>query len=309
MNYRKAMTECALFSTIFIILLLLSLYTPIGLVTLYLIPIPFVIFGYRYGGKMGLWLIIINTIISFFIGSIFGSFLAIFAGSVGIIMGGLYKKESALPSIVAGVIIAILNFILAIFISNLFLGINIADALKQVMLGSLNSVEEILISAGNQEQADLIQNVYGNFFNNIAQLLPFIIISYSLFIIGINHMLVGKITKRMGINIPKFIPFREWTFPKSIIFYYLITVIIIQIKSLLDIYAINLIVINLYPLLQLVLMIQGLSFVFYYTYNKKLGRGLRVISIISLFIPVVSQLIHILGMVDIGFNLRNKIKA
>ena len=108
---------------------------------------------------------------------------------------------------------------------------------------------------------------------------------------------------------PKLIPFRNLLFPKSIIIYYLISAFVMLVKPLHDIYEMRLIVVNLYPLLQLILTIQGLSFVYYLTYIKNMGNFLRIVSIVAVFIPLLSQIIHLIGVLDIGFDLRKKINV
>ncbi|OEF99669.1 hypothetical protein BHF71_07880 [Vulcanibacillus modesticaldus] len=304
----RELTEGALFSTIFLLLLLITVLTPLGTVTLYLLAIPFIIYGYRNGIKMGLIVITASSILSILIGGFYSITLAILAGTVGITMGALYKKGNILLVILGGSITTIINLILGIAFSNLIIGTDIIESLQQMLNASLNSVEGMLKQFGNQQETELIIQAYRALFDNIGLMLPFFIIAFAIMFVIINHVIAGKIMKRLGIKVPNLPPFREWTFPRSIIFYYLLNSIALKIKSLYDIYAIKLIAINLYPLLHLILLIQGLSFVFYYAHQKNLGKTIRVIAIVGILIPFMTQLLIILGMIDISFNLRKKLE-
>ena len=309
MGKGKEIAEGAIISSIFLVILLLSFYTPLGLVTIYMIPVPFIIYCYRNGLKSSFWLFAVNIFLATIFTGIYGFFPVFMAGTTGLVMGSLYQKGNALAAIVGGIIINIINFIIALGFFRIVFKVNFVTIVKETLFNTLNASKTILAQFGGKEQVEAMFQLYHNFIDNIGMVLPFIFITYALFIVFINHVLAGLIMRKLGLKVPGLKPLREWMFPKSILIYYLITVIIININSLYTIYYIKLVVVNLFPLLQLILMIQGVSFVFFYAYYKKMGKTLPVLSIISLFIPVLSQVIHIIGLVDLGFNLRNKLKT
>lgn len=302
-------TQALLLSSVFILILALSIYTFLGLFIIYFLPIPFIIYTLMYGYKNGIILAVINIIIATILAQLSGLFLGFLAASVGISMGYLYKKGNALQAYVGGIIVTIINLILLLTISYAIFDINIVESLNNMLASSLESVEAILQQSGKQEQTEFILESYRSFFASIEQLLPLIIIFYSIFFITVNHFLVRRLGNKLKIEIPKFPPVREWNFPKSIIFYYLIVVLIVMIKPLSEIYTLNLIAMNLYPLLQLVLIIQGVSFIFYYSHYKNWGKTVKVLTVIAAFLPLLSQIILYIGLIDIGFDLRKKLKV
>ncbi len=306
MNKSRELSEGAIFTTLYIILLVLSVYTPLGMISIYIIPVPFIIYGYRNRFKLAtVWFIFANIILATLLASIYGFFLTILATITGIVMGTLYKRSSALMAVVGGIIATIANFIIILVLSKILFNINLVDTLQQLLNYFLQGTEKLL-GTNNKQTKDLL-NSYQAVLNNIGQILPFMMISYAMFIVFINHVITGLIMKARGTQVPKLPPLREWNFPRSVIVYYLITVSILLINP--DSNALKIIAMNLYPLLQIILIIQGVTFVYYYAHLKKLGNALPIITLISAFLPIISQLIHVIGIVDIGFNLRKKLKA
>ena len=305
----KGMTEGAIFSGVFIVLLLLSLYTPIGFVSTYILPIPFIVYGYRHGLKNGISVMIINVFLAFFLGGFYSLFIAIIAVSLGLVMGVLYKKKTLLPAIVGGTLTVIIQFILGLFISRFLFGIDFVDQLKKLLLSSLDSAKILLDQIENKEQAEQMLQMYQEFFSAIGELLPFLFISSAIFIVWINHILAAKVLKRLGAGLPNLPPFREWTFPKSIVYYYLITILMIFFIPLEKYYGLKMILLNLYPLLQLILMIQGVSFIYLITYRRNWGKAVRVLAVVALIVPVFSQFINLLGIMDLSFDLRKKFRS
>lgn len=107
----------------------------------------------------------------------------------------------------------------------------------------------------------------------------------------------------------KLLPFREWKLPQSIVWYYLI-VIVLGMMNLEKGSLPYLAVINLSALLQLLLIIQGLSFVYYFFHKKGFSIGFPItITVFTIFIPYLLQLVRILGIIDLGFALRGRIKG
>ncbi len=305
----RGIIEDGVFVGIFIFIMMLSLYTPIGLITIYFLPIPFIIYGYRNGMKKGLWIMLINALLALMFGSYLGVFLAIIASSIGLVMGSLYKKEELLPAIVGGVITAIINLIGALFISKYIFDFDFITNIKSMSLSYMENMQYVLSHFENQQQSEQVIEDYQHFLSSIEQLLPFIFISLALFIVFINHIIAKQVLIRMGIKIPSFLPFRNWKFPKSIIYYYIFTVLFILFGPMTEMDTFKIVIINLYPVLQFILLIQGLSFIFYFFYHKKKSKAFPIIiTIVSILIPFLSQLINMIGILDIGFNIRKKIK-
>ena len=73
------------------------------------------------------------------------------------------------------------------------------------------------------------------------------------------------IIKRLGVKVPKFQPFRLLKFPKSILWYYLIVIILSLVVNVESGTYWYMVFVNAASILQLLLVIQGLSFTFYFS--------------------------------------------
>lgn len=308
MNNIKELKYGSVLSLLFLLILAVSVYTALGFITIFFVIIPFIIFGNLFDIKKGIIMVLINILLAVILGGIVGFFIGLFAGSVGLAMGYLYKKGNALTAYVGGILIAILNFVVLLIILNGFYEINIAEYLRQLLATSIDSSEEFLKQLGDQKQTEFIINSYQSFYENIGDYIPLLFILYAVFTVSLNHFAVVRIMKKLGVNIPRFPAVKEWRFPKSIIFYYLIVLVIMMFEPLYEIYTLKLIAVNLYPLLQIILILQGISFIFFYGEHKNWGKKVKIITIFALFIPILLQLIQMIGIIDMGFNLRKKLK-
>lgn len=304
----RELAEGGLISGIFIVLFILTIYTPIGIISIYVLPAPFIIYSFRNGIRASFGVVFVNIVLAMIFASIYGLFIGIVAGTVGITMGALYKRYESLHALAGGSIVAIGNIVLSLGIISLLFGVDIVQDVKEQVLQYLNSMEGILYGVGDQKFVEQFMNDYRNLFNNLDLIIPFIIIIFSVLIALINHLVSSILLKRMGAEINNLPPFRDWSFPKSIFYYYFLTIVVLM-TPFANIDFLKIILANLYPFLQLVLLIQGLSFVFYYAFLKRKGRVLPTIAIISLFIPLLSQVIHLIGIFDLGLNLRQKLKV
>jgi uncharacterized protein YybS (DUF2232 family) len=57
------------------------------------------------------------------------------------------------------------------------------------------------------------------------------------------------------------------------------------------------------------MLLQGLSFVAYFTHIKKFPKAFLIIAVILTFLlPFVLYIVRILGIIDLGFNLRKRLE-
>ncbi len=305
MGKDKIILENIIASTIYFILLLTTLYTPLGILSLFLLSAPIIFLTLRNENNRIILIFIINLVISFILGSIVAIFLTLLAGSVGFGMAKSYKRTNISASMLIGTIITLINVVSILIISNFLLDVNISDTYNQMLQSSLSSTGNVFNQLSGLQSEQLI-NQYKEFAEISSLLLPFVFIIFSLLYVLCTQLIASTIINKFGFSIPKFPPFRNLVFPRSIIYYYLVVALIYMLSP--TNYYLKVISLNLFPLLTIVLLIQGLSFIFYYSYFKKLGKALSIIAIITIFIPILNQIIQVIGIVDLSFNLRKKLK-
>src|SRR5690625_3795116 len=106
MNNSKQITDGALLAAIFIILLLIGIFTPfIFILILFVLPIPFVIYTARHGWKPALLMFAVTLLFSFIIIPIASIPLTILTGIGGIMIGtAIYQDRSAYETWARGTI-------------------------------------------------------------------------------------------------------------------------------------------------------------------------------------------------------------
>jgi uncharacterized protein YybS (DUF2232 family) len=72
--------------------------------------------------------------------------------------------------------------------------------------------------------------------------------------------------------------------------------------------SLAMVALNVVVLLEWVMAIQGFAFIFFYFHQKKKRRIVPIlITIFSILIPPVLYIVRLLGIIDLGFDLRSRI--
>lgn len=308
MKETKRLTEGALFSAIYILVLLITLYVPfVGMFLVWFLPLPFIIYVLRYGFRAGIFTWLVALFGSFLVGGIQILPLTLMFGSGGIVVGELYRREkSGFAVLLGGSLSYITNFILFFVGSIVILNVHPVHALQDMMRQSVESAEYMIHQMGQEPSEQLA--LYYEFIESIPDLVPMGIVLIGVLYALLIQLAAGFVLKRMRFNITKLPAFRTWRFPKSFLWYYLI-VLILLLLGVEEGSTLHLGIINLFHLLGIIMTIQGLSFVFYFSYEKQITKALPIIVVILIFIlPGIMDLIRILGIIDLGFDLRRRVK-
>lgn len=308
MKNTKALTEGAIFAAIFALIAFMTIILPIlGSFLIWILPLPFIIYTVRNGWKSGLMLWVVATFVSFIIGGLLLVFTAIIFGSSGIIVGELYKRQkSAYIVLLGGSLAYIANLLLFFVFSIIIFDLNPIKVFQELMTESLEAAEMMLTTIGQDPSSQLA--LYKEFIDQLAFLAPSIIILTGIFYALLIQLIATAVFKRIGEKVSSFKPFREWVFPKAFLWYYLVTSILILI-GLEEGTALYIVAWNLFPLLEITMTLQGLAVIFYYFHVKKITKSIPVgLVIVTFIIPNLLYIFRILGIIDLGFELRKRIK-
>lgn len=309
MNKSNQLTEGAILTAIFSVLLLASFLIPLlGSFILFLLPIPFVIYTNKHGWKPAL----IMAMVAFLIGLILVSIISIPFILVSVIAGitignGLHQKRTSYEILTQGTAGIAIAFVLTLLFSQVAFDFDYSSEfdkqMDQVMAQSEQVIESLGLDDESGEQLEIVKDQMGM----LKGLLPFGIVLIAVVYAFIIQWLSYKVMNRLEKRHYYFPPFRELLFPSAILWIYLVTLIVSLFQPE-PTGMVFLITQNVALLTGMLLILQGLSFVFYYTHKKKLSIGLPIVVIIFavLFSPVAFPLIRILGIVDIGFKLRER---
>jgi len=301
--------EGALHLGLYLLLVLVTLLIPVlGLVSLFLLSIPFIFYTKKYGIKAGGVLSALSFLVFFLIlGPIAFPFFLIFAVS-GVVIGECYRrKKDAFGVLLGGSLSFIIAFILVYVGSIVILDVNPVQEFQEAMIESTDVADEMLLVIGAEEGAVL--EAVEVFIDGLTVIAPTLIIMIGVVFAFIVQMIATFLLRRNNHEIKRFPPLREWGFPKAFIWYYLLTYLLILI-GVEEGTQMFIVIANLTPILDMVMVIQGIALVFYFFYHKRLSTAIPVIIVvISVLFPISLHIVRILGIIDLGFDLRKRMNA
>lgn len=303
------LTEGAILLAIFAVLLLITLYVPgLGLVVNFFLSLPFLLFGAKHDWKSTAVFTLAAVLLSMIVGSFLAMPLAFAYGTTGAVMGYLVREgKSKLAVLIAGSVVFLVNIVAQYVVSVVLFKMNFIEELLDLFRSSVDQSIKMLEQLGQAPDEKLIKQ-FEQMVEMMETLMPSMFVMASFMVVFILQLVSFPFLKRFGVNVPKWRPFRELTLPKSILWYYLFTMIaaiLIQPeKGTYWFWVIS----NLSFILQMLMVLQGLSLVFYFTHAKGYPKAVPIIVTVLIFLlPFVLYIVRILGIIDLGFDLRRRL--
>ena len=301
-------TEGAILLALYLALMLFTLYVPIvGVVLLFVLPLPFIIFTIRHDAASAIMLLIAGSILSVLFGSVSNIFLALMSGLSGLTMGVFYKRKQTMAVLIGGSLAYTASFVVAYVGIILFLQIDIIKDFIHLSKESFEQSRSVISSLSPNVNLEQQFEQLERGLDLLHTITPTLFVLSGIIFAVLTHLVAVPILKRLKIEVSQSKPFREWRLPQSLIWYYLIVSVLIMINSDTEGFYFMAIM-NLYFILQFFVLIQGYSFIYFYSYMKGLSKALPIIIVIASFlIPIFLYLVRILGIIDLSFPLREKI--
>lgn len=303
------LTEGAILLAIFAVLLLITLYIPgLGLIVNLFLSLPFIFYGAKYDWKSTAVFTLAAVLLSMILGSLLAIPLALAYGTTGAVMGYMVREgKSRFAAYIAGSLVFLLNLVAQYALSVILFNINVIDEMVKIFRVSVDQALAILEQMGQTPDEKLIMQ-FETMVDMIEVLMPSMFVMSSFMIVFLFQLVSFPFLKRFGIKMPTWRPFRDLNLPKSILWYYLITMIAALImqpeKGTYWFWVIS----NLSLILQMLMVLQGLSLVFYFTHKKGYPKAVPIIVTVMVFLlPFVLYIVRILGIIDLGFDLRKRL--
>lgn len=296
-----------------IVILLITLYVPvIGYISLFFLPIPIAIYGYRYGWiKSTLLGIIILFSISVFALYFFVMSLpiALVAMLAGVFIGeALKSKRHPYEVWGRGTIGYAIGFLILLLIIQLLSDQSLITEYQLIIKESLDSAQIFIEQVGITLSADDLRAIEKDMLM-VLELIPAILIVISMLYSIITQWLTHKVLNRLDQTNLAFPKFRSFQLPKVTLWIYFFVVILSWFKFG-ALPMLSLVLFNAGLILGVLFSLQGFSLIVYFFGKKKKSKFLLIILVIFmiLFLPVGMYLTRILGIIDVGFRLRKMIK-
>ncbi|HEY4599820.1 MAG TPA: YybS family protein [Cerasibacillus sp.] len=309
MNQSKQITDGALLAGVFIVLVLIAAFIPfVSLIASVLLPIPFIIYAHRYSWRPSLLLFAVISLLTILFATLLSLPLAVIPGIGGIMIGvAMHKQLTPYETWARGTVGFMFGFLFTYVFAQLVMDINLMQAYEQMIRQSFEQTEQLFKQFGVGSDVNEQMKMFEQRLPMIANLFPMLLIIGALFMAFLSQWIGYKIINRMEKMAFRFPPFRHLTFPVTIVWLYLIAILISFMNLDPDGYvAIS--AQNLIALLGFFMAIQGISFIFFFVYKRNMSKALPII--ITIFIVILSPflvpLVRILGIIDLGFRLRER---
>ncbi len=306
-NQTKALVQGSMVVAIFTVLMLISAYVPfVFIVALIFAPLPIAWYSANYKRSSSILVAIVGCILTSIASGLSMLPFAFVLGLLGVVMGNaIYQKKSKLYLFMSTGIANLISMALVYVAYVRFAGIDFISMSLELARKNYEQSNEFAKNVTGQvaikpEQLEAM-------FNTIELTMPATITISAFFAAFIIIALNLPALKRLGVDVPKFAPFQNMRLPRSILWYYMIVLCINlfmrpEAGSTLDI-----IVLNVSYILWVLLILQGISFIHYFISRKGMPNGVKwVVTVLA--IPLSSFMI-LLGIVDLGFDVRSLVKG
>lgn len=308
MNYSKQLVDGALFTVCYIVLLLVTIFVPVlGLISMLVLAVPFIIYAAKYDWKPSLLMFVAAFLLSILIATIYAAPAAVLAGLGGIVIGSSIHRELApYETWARGTIGYAVGIVFSLLFIFYILDINLLDEFSQqtdeLLIQMKDMVEQFGMGQEVEEEFSIIEQQIELFKQSVPVFIVVIAILLAILNQWISYKVINKIDKQK-LRFPKF---RNLRFPVSILWIYLLAMIITLFQE--EPNGLYIALQNVIMLTGLLMAIQGLSFIFFISHRKNISIAIPIVVMVLtiFFAPFLLPLVRILGIIDLGFGLRDR---
>ncbi len=282
------------------LMLLLTLSTPLNVVTTFLIMTPFVVLYTMLKPKIFAAHIAAIGLIAYLLSGAYGPIvltLAFFFLVPSLAMGHLYKKGStARTAILVGFIVVLVQLLLELVLFSVQFDIDLSAELAALLTENLKQLEN-----GELFPAGWAAETARAFSESIVNVLPMLLLLSAFLFTIVTHGLSRLALRTVDIQAPALPQAKTWRVPRSLVFYYLIAIIASLFISAEEGGYWSVVVSNLVPILRFVFTVQAVGFFFFLADAKKWPRAVPIL----IAIPVLMfSPFYLIGLIDVAFPLR-----
>lgn len=288
------------------LLMLLSVLSPIRLITLHLLLVPLIVMAVLASTKLYALLYAGMMVILILLLQDYGIVLAILSLVYAIpafVMARQYRKAGSSSSAIVAGVVAWIAVILLLLLVSFAMQFNLSEFMEELLLNDPVYAPIFISLFGSENQVRLAIAL-------LIDMIPLMIITFAVYTTVLAHYFSRMILTAIWRPIPKLKPMKEWRLPRSLLWYFLILLIIDLFTAAQPGTTLHVVLANAVPLLTFAMALQGIGFLFYLADVKRWNRVLPISVIVGciLFMPLV-QLVAWVGILDMAFPLRERLKS
>ncbi len=313
MTYTRSLVESSLLVGLAVILFLASHFLPvIGVAFSFLCPAPLVILGLRHDlGKSIVGLVAASILVMMILGPVGAIFFTLGFGFLGVGLGFLARKfEAAVDIMLYGILISLGSKLLLMVIASKLTGINPFSLEPAEIKTVIDRVFSFYSSSGmSGSNLGEVKEQLTQTLELIPLIFPAILTMASAVDCYLSYAVSRIVLKRTSsIVLPALPAFTNWRFPKSIFWALIVSIVLTMAGMSGEEWNIWIKTgTNLRLLVNVLFLFQGMSLCWFFMTRKSLNIIVKVIIIsLILFIPIISQVIILLGIIDMWFDLRSR---
>ncbi len=307
MNGTKSLVESSLLTGMAVVLFLAARYLPVaGIVLSLLCPAPLVILGLRHRPKMSfVGLVVATAIVALLSGPASAISFCLGFGVLGVGLGILASRlDQAVDIMLYGVVVSLVSKLALMVVLTKMTGVNPFDPdVDQIRA----TMEKVFSMYGGQDLSSVKEQVEQTI-KAIPLMFPAMLTMASAVDCLLSYWVSRKVLARIGgIVLPSLPPFAQWRFPKSLLWAFAFSMVILLFEGSLRDPLLSRVGLNLRLLISMMFMIQGLSLTWDYMEYRSLSRFWRItLAFLIVFIPILSQIAVVLGLTDVWANIRTR---
>ena len=299
----RSMVEGGLLAAIAIIFAVISAYLPlIGPFVNLLWPVPIILLGVRHGYKWSIMATVVaGVIIAMLLHPLQAVSVVVGFGLIGIVLGYAFRMEfSPAKTIVWGSVASLLSKIALLAIGAAIMGVNPFTMQGEVMAQAVQQAVEVYRNFGMAEQdlAKMTESMQA-MIELMKIILPAGFIMASVADTFLNFLIAKKVLKKLGHNIPDFPPFKQWTLPSYVVYFFALSLVMIYWGRSRDITLLYNVGMNVQMVANMLLFVEGLALFYFIVDKYNLSRMVKgIILFLILTNGMFSQMIIFVGAAE-----------
>lgn len=309
LNNGRKITEGGLLLAVYVLLLFITFQVPfLGMITMFFLPVPFILVMMKEKLSWVFGFLAVASVLTIIFGTVFSIPLTLLAGAVGIVIGYHVKYEKSMVQMfISSVFTIIVSLLLFLVGTILITNVNIIEESMTVFEQSLDTSIDMMDSLG-QSVPENFEEDMRDVIAMMQTLLPSTLVVSSMFLSCLFILAAQPFVKRFSDKTIKWPLFRNLRLPKSLLWYYIIVLLASMFINMEDTSYLTMAIMNLLYILQLFILLQGFSLIFYTSHLKGWVKAVPIILVVvSLLSPIMLTLVRILGIIDLSFPFREVI--